>query len=92
MIEFDWCGSQDPTCALSTAHIITQIYECNQVKWLPKTLFPHDPQSFVVMVVEKMKFDILSKSRSSPSHDIGLTNAMYKEHHMTKPLSHCSLE
>ena len=40
----------------------------------------------------KMKFDILSKSRSSSSHDIGLTNAIYKEHHMTKPLLHRSLE
>ena len=40
----------------------------------------------------EMKFDIIFKSRSSSSHDIGPTNALYSECHMTKPLSHRSLD
>ena len=40
----------------------------------------------------KMKFDILTKSRSCSSHDIGLNNAICEKCHMTKPFSHRSLE
>ena len=72
ILEFDWCGSLDRTCALSTAHIMTQIYECNLIKTLPATLFPHDPLVICRNGCGKMKFDILSKSRSRLIHDIGL--------------------
>ena len=40
----------------------------------------------------EMKFDIIFESRSSSSHDIGPTNALYSECHMTKLLSHHSLK
>ena len=38
----------------------------------------------------EMKFDIIFESRSSSSHDIGPTNALYSECHMTKLLSQAS--